>query len=241
MKKTNLFLARIEDWILQSLTYQRPVETDFLSEEEYATLKNNVFHRVDFIEDGGYPQAIRKKVIFNSEGYQSQVVCLKSKYHNKFTSLRHQDVLGALTSLDIKRNQIGDIVIFEDMVAVYTTATMALFIMNHLHKIKHIGVKFQISSEALYQPLQFEEVKINVSSTRMDAIVAGLMHISRKEANRYIVEGLVYVNDVVVMQNSYLCKEQDKITIRRFGKFIFEASLGVSKKERLFLLFKKYI
>ena len=64
--------------------------------------------------DGGYEQAIKKKIILYPNYYEdieSEIILFEIKYPRKFQKLEHKHILGTLLNNGIRENLIGDIVI----------------------------------------------------------------------------------------------------------------------------------
>ena len=88
---------------------------------------------------------------------------------------------------------------------------------------------------------EFQEIIIRVSSERLDSIVSELVNISRNSASEAIESGNIMLNYVTQKRKDKNVDISDIITIRQHGKFIFAENLGMTKKGKKKLLFKKYI
>ena len=85
-----------------------------------------------------------------------------------------------------------------------------------------------------------KEVVIRVSSERLDSIVSELINISRTSVVSGIESGNIMLNYAIQKRKDKYISISDVITIRKHGKYIFSEDLGVTKKGKKKLLFKKY-
>ena len=80
-----------------------------------------------------------------------------------------------------------------------------------------------------------------VASDRLDNVIAFITKSSRSQSVLLIQSQKVFVNERIVSSNAYDCKSGDVISIRGFGKFIYEGSSGETRKGRTKIIVKKYI
>ncbi len=187
---------------------------------------------------GGAKDCERMMIRFGSEdvfGYAEEfpITCLKIKpLMQKFADkLSHRDFLGALMNLGIERDTLGDIILKENEGYLFCTRTIAPFICENLTRIKHTPVLCEVAEAAPGQGQEEkQEVKIQVSSTRIDGMVAKVYHLSRGESVEYFRQKKVFVNGRLCENNSHFLKEGDVVTVRGLGRFIFEVTQGLSKK-----------
>lgn len=86
----------------------------------------------------------------------------------------------------------------------------------------------------------YEQLDGIVASVRLDNIIAFATKKSRAQSAVLIQSQKVFINDRVVSSNAYECKENDVISIRGFGKFIYNGSKGETRKGRVKISLKKY-
>jgi len=155
--------------------------------------------------------------------------------------LSHRDYLGAILNLGIERELIGDIVIKEKSAYVCCMDSITDFLLTSITRIKHTDVKATLSAfdiPALAPTL--EEIRFNVASERIDSIVAVFCHLSRSKATELFSKERVFVNGKVITSLSYNLKENDVLTVRGFGKSIYDGIDGTSKKGRLYVKLRIY-
>lgn len=86
-----------------------------------------------------------------------------------------------------------------------------------------------------------EEIKIVISSLRLDSIVSELAHTSRNKAINLLNSERVFVNFKIETKASKLLNINDIVTIRGKGKFIISNILGNTRNGNIIVLVSKYI
>lgn len=193
---------------------------------------------------GVFKDAERKVIGFNVYDVEDfPLILAKISYNSKFINLKHKDFLGSLTSLGIKREKMGDLILKQDNCYVPIYEDLYEYVnmnLNHIAKapcrIENVHLKTQVIPE-----FNFEEKCIIVSSNRVDSIVASLCNISRNRALNLIESSKVFVDyDEVNSKNKEIHKDSI-ITIRGYGKFKMDSLVGETAKGRIKILFKKFI
>ena len=223
--------AHLSDLKDKSETWHRSLASSFLNEEEQAAMQK-LFPESSLVRyDGGYPDARKKKVIFlaDEEDDFSDIVCIQAEIDQRFRKISHRDVLGALMSLQIDRHSFGDFWIADDHIYLYTSETMARFLIDNLIRINQLSVSFEVTNERPVQVFAVKRIQAVCASERMDAIVAGLTHCSRSEAKEMIRQGLVQLNHITLEAPDELAYNNVTISIRGTGRFTY---LGILRKTR---------
>jgi len=168
--------------------------------------------------------------------------CMKiSAKSAKFSSpLQHRDVLGSLMGLGFERELIGDIVLREDAAYVFCTDKMALFICENLQKIGNTAVRCALSSPPEGPLRTYREVRIQVASSRVDAIVAHLYRLSRSDAQTLFRQGRIMVDDAVCERTDYALREGQVLSVRGFGRSRYKGVESLSKKGKSNVVMEVY-
>lgn len=219
---------------------RRIIFSDFLNLDEQNIL-NSVFYRVPVKLLGGYDTAERRIACFGSNDeeeikYELPISIIKiSPVAPKFADkLSHRDFLGALMGLGIKRETLGDIIIYENIGYVFCLDKMADYIIQNVDSIRHTTVKCSIVDAPPVESISLpDEQTITVSSTRIDVIVANIYKLSRSAVIPLFVQGKVFVNGKQITNSSYQLNDGDIVSVRGYGRFIFCEALGETKKQRL--------
>ncbi len=253
-KGHELLIARLYDAFDKVSKSGQQVVTSFLTPAEQQILemiaKSNP--SIQYHLSGGYPMAERQAGIisdgfdeFDKDGsviiqdFGSQIVCLKSDTDSYLKPLKHPDVLGALMKSGIKRESFGDILCEDHRIFLFCKQNMADFISSEIVRIGKQLVHFELAEINELPEIKRERIEINVPSLRFDAIVAALSKTSRSKAEGMIKQGFVKINDIVLDHKGQLCNN-DIVSIRRCGRFLFLGIKNTTRKERLVLEFLKY-
>ena len=167
-------------------------------------------------------------------------------------ALTHRDYLGSLVGLGIEREKIGDIIIprsrtdgnsiEKHTVYAFVTEEISDYIIDNLSYVKHTHIRIERCEEVPDEVApQFEELSVIVSSNRLDAIVAKLYNLSREQALKLFVEGKVFLNGINMTGNARSLKEGEVVSVRGYGKFIFNGEGGNTKKDKLYIKVSKYV
>ncbi len=243
----NLLIPRINDAIRLCGTSQTPKFVGFLTSNEVADAeKESKNFTAAYSFYGGYDGA--ERLYFGAfpewceEREELFPITPITFTYRECDRLTHRDFLGALMSLGLTRETVGDILIEKGRAVVFLSSDIANFALSQLDKIGRIGVKAEKGySLPLPNMSGFQEITDTVASPRLDCVVASLSKSSRAQAEELILNGMVLVNSVCVTKTVKTVNEDDKITIRKKGKFIIESLSQKTKKNRVILIAKKYV
>ena len=162
--------------------------------------------------------------------------------HRKFADeLTHRDYLGALMNLGIERDVIGDIAVRGTHTYIFALAHIAPFICEQLTRVRHTSISCEVMEDAPEDAgPSLEREELNVSAARVDSIIARLYHLARSAAQTLVTGGLVYVNGRSVLSASLELKEDDVVSVRGHGKFIYRGMLHKTKKGRMAVSVDRY-
>ena len=187
----------------------------------------------------------RRQILF--ENYEDNEVKYPNKILNiknlsKFKKQEHKDYLGSILGLNIKRELLGDILVYENGAYVIVSEKISDYLLNNLEQIGRTPCEVSVTDDMKELPeIEFQEIIIRVNSERLDSVVSELVNISRGSASEAVESGNIMLNYIVQKRKDKNVDISDIITIRQHGKFIFSADLGMTKKGKKKLLFKKYI
>ena len=237
---------------LANTAYERNIYTytDFLNINEINILNlySNQLPPVRYVLSGGNSYAERKiAVFFPVDIFYEQddpitvieIAPINSRYSENLT---HRDFLGAILNLGINRAKIGDIFLKNNCAYVYCIQDMAGYIIEHLNKIRHTLVKCRMydDSEIEITP-EFKAIKGTVGNIRLDSLIATAFGTSRSSIISYIESGKVFVNGKMITSNGYVIKEKDIVSVRGKGRFIYNGTLGTTKKGRNMISVNLYV
>lgn len=186
-----------------------------------------------------YPYKDSEKVML----YTGKVPKVKLFKIYTVENIRHQDILGSLFALNIDSSYFGDIVLYNDYYYVFVSEDLALYIKDNLKMVGNKKVSLEEVDLSVLDNYErkYEEKEIIVSSLRIDNIISGIINTSRKVALDKIKNKEVVVNYDVMNKNSYILKENDIFSIRRYGKYKFVGIVKSTKKNNFIIRYLKYI
>lgn len=193
---------------------------------------------------GGYENADRCVAAFsNEEIYSYPIVCIKIEpLQQKFSDkLTHRDFLGALMNLGIEREMLGDIKIINNEGYLFCLDKISQYIVDNLSSIKHTSVKCKIIDDIpeLFNQLPDEEEYI-VSSLRIDTVVSAVFKMSRNSASQLINQEKIFINSKTVYKDSVQLKEDDVVSVRGYGKFIYSQTVNETRKHKMVVAIRLY-
>lgn len=157
--------------------------------------------------------------------------------------LRHQDILGTLYSLNISDEMFGDVVIWNNRYFIIILSSIDNYIKSNLASIRNSKVDL-IEKDPYYlkdYKQEYEECIIIVPSIRVDVIVSKIINSSRSNALEKIKNGDIYLNYELLTKPTYMLKENDIFSIRKYGKYKFLGEINKTKKGSLVIKYLKYV
>lgn len=202
------------------------------------------FNRNDFVVEanGAYDEADRRIISFNNMYcYEYPFICLKIINKSKFKTLSHKDYLGAIMSLGIEREKLGDLRVVDNYAVVPVYEDIADYIASSLDCVGRSPVDILIIDTNDLPESNFEEMIINIPSLRIDNYVAKLANVSRSKAIELLQNGKVLVNYSKIKGKSDEIHENNIITISGVGKFRTGTIVGSTKSGKNKVIIKKYV
>lgn len=247
-EEEKIFIAQITDMIKIAQNRNVTKFSSFLNERE-AILATNCLNREmcrNFVFYGGYDGATRNILgIFPDYISEHQslfpIQPITFTYKSEY-NLSHRDFLGALMSLQVKRDVIGDILVGEGRTVAFVKDSIAPLVLGEISKIGRIGVKVEHGINCdLPINNRYEEIDGIVSSLRLDSVVSLATRLSRSKASSYIKSNGVNLNYIDCYDCSKSLIEGDVISIKGYGKYKLSTIGGNTKKGRIHISIKKYI
>lgn len=241
-----LFLSKINDMVKLS-EKRRTVYSMFLNERECAVAEGELKRLMNnnYCFYGVFENAERKMLCVYGEYFKPEyddfpVFCITFNFR-KESELTHRDFLGALMALGIKRETIGDIVIDRGIAQIAAVDSVKELIISGIKKIGSSGIKYNEDFPGILTKLQsFKKIDGTVASMRLDAVAGLALNLSRSKTSDIIKAVGAEVNFTLKNDCSYVLKEGDVFSIRKFGKFKVSEVSGVTKKGRIHIAVLKY-
>ena len=161
-----------------------------------------------------------------------------------YTELSHKDYLGASLALGLERDALGDIIITSPSSAVvFATPAASRVLIEELSSVgrERVTVREAELPESFRAAREFEAITDTVMSPRLDGIVRALCNISREAASEKVLCGDVMLNYETASKPDAEVVRGDVITVRGYGKFIYDGDRGVNRHGRLRIDARKYV
>jgi len=202
-------------------------------------------YEIKALTNGVFNDADRRMLSFSSydEPTIYPITLLKIVNKSKFSKIDHKDYLGAIMSLGIKREKLGDLIIKDNACFAPVCSDISDYIINNLNKIKNCPCEVNEYDYLLYDLPQrkFHEKIIITTSFRLDGLVSAVCNISRNSSVELISSGKILVNYLQCLKKDKVVENKDTLTIRGYGKYKVVEILGTTQKGRLKVVINQYI
>lgn len=205
--------------------------------------------KVPWLLFGGAEGCERKMLRFGNEemcGYDMPfpIDCIRmAPLNKKFADkLTHRDFLGSLMALGMEREMLGDIIVQEDCAFLFCHNRIADYVCRNLIQVKHTSIFCEITdtppAEALFRT---ERKVVQLSSERVDALIAHVFKMSRGDAQALFPMGKVFVDGRQCLSLGYTPKAGQVISVRGFGRMKYTGVESLSKKGKCNTVVELYI
>lgn len=155
--------------------------------------------------------------------------------------LKHNEILGSLYSLNIQKQFFGDILISKEDIILLSMPQMSEYIIQNLTHISNQFVKLQKVQKDISQfQKQTTTHTLIIKSLRIDNIISKIIHKSRNEIIEKINKKEIILNGEIVTSKTKELKENDTFSIRKYGKYCYQKTIGKTKKDYYIIEYIKY-
>lgn len=255
-QEDKLCLSQVLDKIEFSKTRQKIEYTDFLDMYQ-VSLVENFLRKIKFENYklyGGYENAERKILMIFPEKYDEKML---EKNNSKLVKIiriilpeeeqgnySHRNYLGGIVKLGLKREKVGDIIVYEkgaDIITVEDFVDILKQQLPSLTRFENSNITIEEIQNLQKKEAQVEQVKIIVPSLRLDNVVSDLVRTSRSKAVQIMDQERVFVNGQNETKPSKQIKLNDMITIRGKGRFMIKEFTGTTRSGRYVVVIEKYV
>ena len=201
-----------------------------------------------FLLNGGCEGAERRIMAAGNEAesgppdWPIRVVAVTPKSGKYAEELTHRDYLGAVLGLGIDRSQIGDILVRDKSAWIFCLDPAADLLVSALTQVRRTAVTAEPAPPDVPELApRYAAVRLNVASERLDAVVAAFCGVSRGQAEKLFAAEKVFVNSRTVTDRSARLKEGDILSVRGFGKAVYDGIEHETRKSRLWVSLRRYI
>lgn len=235
-KEDKMLLANVIDKYKCFRKTGKSTHSNFLNSEKLKLITNYLNHeKIPYSIYEPYP-FLEKKIIYFGD-YENFITF----YKVEISDIKHQQVLGTLFSLGLDDSLIGDIFIEDNCFYLTSLTRMNTFLENNLVMINNQIIKLNRVDEIILLKNHFETFSILVSSMRLDNIISKITNKSRNQVNEIINDKKVLLNYQEIKSSSVILKENDILSIRKYGKYKIGKNLGYTKKDNIILEIIKYV
>lgn len=241
-------IRRGEDLARRSIQKNCLTKSGFLSPAERQNLEHAPSLRTcRMCFSGGYAEAERTMAFFLPDYMEEEdldlaehLCCLRIRA--AFGEPGHRDYLGAVLGMGVGREWVGDILVQGNRADILCQPS----VLRHLESIDKVG-RFAVKAEAIalselaVPARKVEQRRFTVMSARLDAVCAGLFHLSRTECARQIAAGNVSLNYLECLKPDANVREGDVLSLRGAGKGQIVEFGGSSRKGREFVTAELYL
>ena len=153
--------------------------------------------------------------------------------------------MGAIYSLGIDRNMIGDIFVCKDNCYMFTFENYFKYFENNLLYVGKVEVKIsdlEIDDlEVKNISLSYKKLEVMLPSLRIDAVLAEVYNLSRSEAKNKIEAGDLFVNSKEMYFVANNVVKGDIVSFKKCGKLKIGDVIRTSKSGKIVLEIFKYI
>ena len=157
--------------------------------------------------------------------------------------LSHRDHLGSLMALGIKRETIGDILVYEGGADIVILKEMEKYLLSEYKSAGRVNFETAaLGISKLRAPkIRTETVRGSVASPRLDNMISEAFSLSREAAAQAIEAGLVFIDGAKTVKSDARVGEGSKLVLRGRGKVVFRETAGTTRRGRISVIFEKYV
>lgn len=239
-EEERMLLVRVCDRLERAQLRQTPAASAFLTPREQALVKLLL---PDCRFFGGIAAAERKVAYWLPDYIEEAdyftdgpIACIRASFYEE-NALTHRDVLGALMGAGIRRDAVGDICMHESFCDIFVLSELERYLLDNLTEAGRQRLRLApiALSEAKKDPQKLKELRVTVSSLRLDGVIAAAFRLSRGSAGEAIRAGKVAINSLTCLKPDRTVSEGDELSFRGCGKAKLLRLDGETRKGRIAL------
>ena len=199
-------------------------------------------NEVEYLLFGGYDKAFSRFLVIGEDiDPADYITCLKAHFNPRYNEITHRDVLGAVYNLGLDEKSFGDMWVDESDIYLYVSRKSASYIINNLTQIRRSKVQFEELDYFPEQQFKFKDMKVTVSSYRLDKLLSAIVHKSREKAQKMIRNSMVNVNYQTIEDCDYLCNNSDILSVRGIGRFMIDEEIAATKSGNIIIRVRQFV
>lgn len=251
-KEDKILVSSILDKAIRFEKTDSPYCSSFLNINEMNIVKNTLNHfKVRYYTFCANEYCEKSNIAFipdylidNKDAFFASNICCIKIISNSKGKLLHKDYMGAIYSLGVKREYIGDIILKNDVAYFFCLNCIKEYFMLNLISVGKYNV---ITEEISIYSKEVQELSLNliekeyiVSSYRIDAILSEVYNLSRSETKDKILNGDLYINDKNIFYPNTIVKKEDIVSFKRCGKIRIGKELRKTRNNNIVIVIYKY-
>ncbi|HPE16856.1 MAG TPA: YlmH/Sll1252 family protein [Oscillospiraceae bacterium] len=246
-----LLAARILDQLDACLRKNVPTHTHFLSGGEQLVAERllGAAGHPKSVFWGGFEGAERRVLFFLPDyldapprGESSPIGGLRASFPPD-AGLSHRDFLGAVLSLGITREKLGDLLVEEDCCHILLLRDVLPYLLENFEKSGRARLHLAEEDPAALTPPvpKTHTVRDTVATLRLDSVVASGFSLPRGRAAALVTSQKVTLNHAPCEKADRAVSEGDVITVRGLGKCVLREVGGTSRKGRICIVLERWL
>ena len=224
-------------------------ETPFLDPYHVEIIQKatNGLFGVKSIAHGGFSDSERKKIIFypdflKVEDIEPEISFIEVLGIN-MSKYSHRDYLGSILGLGLKRDKVGDIIVFDEGCQIVVSNDILDYLLLNLTKIGNakVEVKEIYPHQLKIAPSKVKEISGTVASLRLDAVASLGFGLSRTKIGVLIKSEKAKVQYKTISNPAYQINQGEIISLRGRGRIEIADVGNLTKKNRIHVTIKKYV
>ena len=137
----------------------------------------------------------------------------------------------------------GDIIVREDGADIIILKEISDFLLVNYEKAGRTALSLTSADLSCLDTgtVNIEEKRDTVASLRLDGLVSSVFGLSRGKAQEAVKSGIVFVNNAATLKPDLQLAEGDKLVLRGHGKAVLREISGKSRKDRIYVIFDRYL
>lgn len=238
-------VSELADFVNETNSFK----TLFFVDKKQKEVIINYLNHYEFVEVNFQSNIINSEYeyayLYSSKDHKkinSFISLVQVEYKNKFISLNHQDILGALMNLKIERHYLGDIVCVDNNLFFEISNHLLEYVISNIEYINKTKVVLKVIDENIIKKQEYQTYQTTIQSLRLDIIVSAIINLSRQKTKEYILQDNVKVNQIIESNISCLIENNDILSLKGYGRFLIECDVNkTNKKNKYLLYYHKYI
>ncbi|MGM9970703.1 MAG: YlmH/Sll1252 family protein [Anaeroplasma sp.] len=236
------FVRRCESIVLDAKNNGKITLFKFLNKREIEILTSNAKDVYLYLDTYGieYKRAVISAFELNPD---FKISLIKIIYNKKYLAINHRMVLGALMSIGIERNTIGDIIITTNNdVYFYATKEITPYLFDEFKTLSNQAISLVETNEIIGEiKINYVTKKAFVNSLRLDLILAHGFNENRTIIQDLIKNGDCKINQKRINNTSHILKEGDIISLKGYGRLVLKEVGRLSKNNKIYVELAKMI